>query len=147
MPEFRQCQSAEEFRLDFGVELHYPALVWLCALEQRLWFPRYECWADGTYECHRYQAAEAIPIRQSTFGSKHQFRSHCFNCSSKDFRFSKHSCHHTYAEPNLFKTARRPYLSVRPLVGEGYQAEIGSILGLLSTFLSSHRDVMSIARM
>jgi hypothetical protein len=47
------------------------------------------------------------------------------------------------AEPYLFKTARRPYLSVRPLCGEGYQEEIGSISGLLSTLLFSRRDVTS----
>src|SRR5271157_1375244 len=64
----------------------------------------------------------------------------------KDFEDSQNTLITTRsAELYLFKTARRPYLSVRPLeCGEGYQEKVGSILGLLSTFLSSHRDVTSV---
>jgi hypothetical protein len=65
----------------------------------------------------------------------------------KDFEDSQSNLVTTRsAEPHLFKTARRPYLSVRPLfVGRAIRRRLEAYWGLLSTFLSSHRDVTSVA--
>ena len=57
-------------------------------------------------------------LRRARSAAKPQFRSHCFSCSVKDFEDSQSTLVTTpSAEPYLFKTARRPFLSVRPLVG------------------------------
>src|SRR5271165_4903949 len=59
-------------------------------------------------------------------------------------RFSKHSCHHTYTEPNLFETARRPYLSVRPLVGgEAIRRKLEAYWGCSRLLVQSQRRDVS----
>lgn len=91
----------------------------------------------------RYQAAEAIPIRQSTFGSKHQFRSHRFNCSSKGLqRLLKALLSPYLPQSHIFvKTTRRPYLLVRPLCGGGLSGGSWKHMRVALDFLSSHRDI------
>ena len=141
--EFRQCHSpAEEFGFD-SVLSSFTAPALALAMCIRTAFV-----VSSTRVLGRWNLRVAVDTRRQR---PYRLRRVCLaaNTSSdlialiapvKDFEdYSKHFCHHTFCRAiSLLRRRDGRTFRYGRCAGEGYQAEVGSIWGLLSTFLSSH---------
>ena len=145
MPEFRQCHSpAEEFRLGFRccrASLPRRSRLAMCLRTTSV--------VSSTRVLGRWNLRVAVDTRRQRLYRLGRVRS-AANTSSdlialiapvEDFEDSPSTLVTTRtAEPNLFETARRPYLSVRPLcVGRVIRRKLEAYWGCSRLLVQSQR--------
>jgi hypothetical protein len=153
MPEFRQCHSPAKRVLNWiSVLSSFTAPALASAM-----YLRTASVVSSTRVLGRWNLRVAVDTRRQRLYRLRRISSAAKTNSDlialiapvKDFEDCQSTLVTTRsAEPYLFKAARRPYLSARPLcVGRLSGGSSKHIGGLLSTFWSIHRNIISTARM